>query len=147
MVGEIVKDGESIKDIEDWERLAGPKKAEHWKDGRSAKETAKRWIEFWKHEGNPMPTEVVEILKSRPDFGEVQSWEAEPEAKLRFDEYRGEPRNTDIVVKANDTEGDFLIAVEAKADEPFGGLVKAQRKKAEKVKNKNLNSNALNRLN
>ena len=35
----------------------------------------------------------------------------------------GEPRNTDLLVEATDEHGPFLIAIEAKADEPFGETV------------------------
>ncbi|MFB1490094.1 MAG: hypothetical protein AADX98_07020 [Thiocapsa sp. C3-3m] len=60
------------------------------------------------------------MLAGHPRFDDVLSWDAEPEAKLRFDAFPGEPRNTDLLVIANDAFGPFVLAVEAKADEPYG---------------------------
>ena len=62
-------------------------------------------------------------LATNTAFGLVQKWNAEPEAKLCFDAFPGEPRNSDVIVNATDTFGAFLIAVEAKADESFGETV------------------------
>ena len=59
------------------------------------------------------------------------SWIAEPEAKLRFDNFTGEPRNSDLAVHARDIHGAYLIAVEAKADEPFGETVAKTREAAD----------------
>jgi hypothetical protein len=70
-----------------------------------------------------LPPGVLELLKSNPAFGDVVSWSAEPEAQVRFDGFRGEPRNCDLLVQATDAFGDFVIAVEAKADEPFGDTI------------------------
>lgn len=74
----------------------------------------------WLESGNALPPEVAALLESHPDFGPVVEWHAEPEAMLRFDKFKGEPRNSDLAVYAQDRHGPFLIAVEAKADEPFG---------------------------
>lgn len=70
-----------------------------------------------------MPAEVIATLASHPDFGEIASWDAEPEAKMRFDDFRGEPRNADVAVRVQDQHGHYLLAVEAKTDEPFGETV------------------------
>jgi hypothetical protein len=43
--------------------------------------------------------------------------------KLPFDGFAGEPRNTDALVVAQDGFGSYVIAVEAKADEPFSATV------------------------
>lgn len=67
-----------------------------------------------------MPQEVLAVLARHPGFENVLSWDAEPEAKLRFDTFPGEPRNTDLLVIANDALGTFLLAIEAKADETYG---------------------------
>jgi hypothetical protein len=106
--------------LEDWRRLGGPKKAEHWVDGRSAKEAARAWL----GDGvGHMPTEVLAVLEQHHAFGPVTDWEAEPEARLPFDSFDGEPRNTDLLVLARDQHGSYLIAVEAKADEAFSATV------------------------
>jgi hypothetical protein len=41
----IIKNGINILTLEDWERHAGPKRQLQWKDGRSAKEAARAWLE------------------------------------------------------------------------------------------------------
>jgi hypothetical protein len=115
----ISKGGTPIATLGDWLILAGPKSIKHWVDGRSAKESARAWLE-----GNPeMPAEVTNALTTHHDFGPVINWDAEPEAKFRFDDFRGEPRNSDLAVRVRDKHGQYLLAVEAKADEPFGETV------------------------
>lgn len=66
--------------------------------------------------------------------------------RLRFDDLRGEPSNMDLVVQARDWTGDYLIAVEGKADEPFGATVKDQRAAAAAALKKNPRSGALTRI-
>ena len=70
-----------------------------------------------------LPSEVSAALDAHPKFGPVLCWEAEPEAKLRFDTFSGEPRNSDLMVIASDSKGPYVLAVEAKADEPYGETV------------------------
>lgn len=105
-----------ISTLAEWETHAGPKSGTQWVSGRSAKEAAIAWLEC----GDSLPPEVAAVLESHPDFGPVLDWHAEPEAKLRFDQFKGEPRNSDLAVYVRDRHGPYLIAVEAKADEPFG---------------------------
>jgi hypothetical protein len=69
------------------------------------------------------PSEVEAALAGHPKFGPVVSWECEPEAKLAFDSFPGEPRNSDLAVSAFDSFGPYFLAVEAKADEPYGETV------------------------
>jgi hypothetical protein len=116
----ISKNQIPITSLSDWELRAGPKSADQWVDGRSAKEAARAWLAG---NGVCLPPEVQALLADHPDFGPVSSWSAEPEAKLRFDAFPGETRNSDILVHANDGHGPYLIAVEAKADEPFSETV------------------------
>lgn len=116
----ISKNGIALTSLSAWETYAGPKSSNQWVDGRSAKEVARAWIEGG---GTNFPEEVSSALTSHKAFGLVQAWQAEPEAKLPFDNFAGEPRNSDLVIYAQDLHGPFLIAVEAKADEPFGETV------------------------
>jgi hypothetical protein len=113
----ITKTGHPIATLADWERHAPPKSSHHWVDGRSAKEVARAWISG---AGTTLPEEVHALLSSHPRFGPVLSWDCEPEAKLRFDSFPGEPRNSDLCVIAADSVGPYVLAVEAKADEPYG---------------------------
>lgn len=116
----IAKAGRAIETLQDWERYAPPKSHHHWVDGRSAKETARAWLEPG---GGELPQEVHEVLRRHPRFGSVLHWDAEPEARLRFDAFAGEPRNTDLLVIATDAFGTYLLAIEAKADEPYGETI------------------------
>ncbi|WP_139192022.1 DUF6946 family protein [Thiocapsa roseopersicina] len=113
----IAKAGQPIASLADWEQYAPPKSPRHWVDGRSAKDVARAWLEGG---GITMPPEVLATLSGHPRFDDVLSWDAEPEGRLRFDAFPGEPRNTDVLVVANDAFGPFVLAVEAKADEPYG---------------------------
>lgn len=116
----ISKNQIPITSLSDWEKRAGPKRADQWVDDRSAKEAARAWLAGG---GTHLPPEVDTLLARHPHFGAVSSWSAEPEVKLRFDDFPGETRNSDIVVHAVDGQGSYLIAVEAKADESFSDNV------------------------
>ena len=110
------KDNKEIASLADWEAWAGPKSKDHWVPDRSAMECARSWL----HDGGrSLPPEVARILEVHPDFGPITAWRGEPEAKLPFDAFAGEPRNADVLVVAQDGFGSYVIAVEAKADEPF----------------------------
>jgi hypothetical protein len=117
----ISKNGVNITSLREWKSLAPPKSAKHWVDGRSAKESARAWLEG---NGINLPFEVHSALAQPVEFGQVRQWDAEPEARLPFDSLGGEPRNSDLAVFAHDEQGrQFLIAVEAKADEPFAATI------------------------
>jgi len=114
------KGGNPISCLADWGRLAGPKSSDQWVPDRSAMEVARAWL----HDGGKsLPAEVTRIIEDHPDFETTIDWYGEPEAKLPFDAFAGEPRNTDILVMARDKRGAYVLAVEGKADEPFGASV------------------------
>jgi len=116
----IQKNGVVIRILEDWEKTAPPKHSNQWKANRSAMELARAWLPCV----SPcFPQEVAQVLANHAEFGLIQQWTAEPEAKFSFDGLGGEPRNSDLAVEAVDQYGRFLIAVEGKADEPFGDTV------------------------
>lgn len=118
----MIRKGNAILDsLDAWERLAGPKSANQWVDYRSAKECARAWLECAPPDLQ-IPPELSRILASHEDFAPIIQWEAEPECLVRFDEYGG-PANIDVLVRAHDEYGYFVIAIEAKADEPFGPFV------------------------
>ena len=140
----ITKGSQPICDLETWLRLAGPKTKEQWKDGRSAKESARAWLE---RTPACVPAEVGQALSAHPDFGRIlPGWSAEPEARVSFDSFRGEPSNLDVLVTARDEEGQLVIAVEAKADEPFGKTVEDTLHQARKRKQENPRSRRIDRL-
>ncbi len=115
------KGDHALRSLADWERHAGPKRASQWKAGRSAMEAARAWLAV---QSPDLPPEVASALQSHPDFAAITSWTGQPEARLDLDGRRGEPRNTDLRISAHDAKGEFLIAVEAKADESFDRLVR-----------------------
>ena len=139
------KGAKPICSLETWRRLAGPKKPmEHWKDGRSAKESARAWLEC-----TPacVPAEIDQALRAHPDFGTIlPGWAAEPEARVSFDSFGGEPSNLDVLLTAEDEEGQLVIAVEAKADEPFGKTIEKTLYQARKRKAENPGSRGVARL-
>jgi hypothetical protein len=138
----IRKHNIELTSLEEWARLAGPKSPDQWVDDRSAKEVARAWLEG----KGLLPPEVNLLLSGHPAFGPVFSWHAEPETKLPFDRYAGETRNTDLLVHAQDARGEYLIAVEAKADEPFSVTVGEALEDALERYLQNMNSNGMNRI-
>lgn len=139
----VVKAERTITSLRDWEIHAGPKSANQWVDGRSAKEVARAWLAGG---GNRLPEEVENALKGNKNYGPTQSWIAEPEAKLRFDGFAGEPRNSDLAVHVKDKAGDYILAVEAKADESFGDTIKKATQAAIARLKANPRSNGLKRI-
>lgn len=117
----ISKDGVSLTDLGLWEELGGPKRKSQWVAGRSAMEVARAWIDA--SAVGRMPAEVEAALAAHLAFGPVLEWRGEPEVKLSFDTFRGEPRNTDMLIHARDQHGNFAVAVEGKADESFGETI------------------------
>lgn len=116
----IHKNSTPIASLTDWKTHGKPKSPSHWVPERSAFEAAREWLDVT---SPSLPPGIQDALLSNSAFGEVLSWSAEPEAQIRIDGFRGEPRNCDLLVKAKDSFGEFIIAVEAKADEPFGDTV------------------------
>ena len=139
----ISKGDVQIQTLDVWKACAGPKKSEHWQDHRSAKEGARAWLGVTSPE---LPPGLAELLMSHADFDRVTGWTAEPEAKIRFDSFAGEPRNTDLLVLANDSFGVFVISVEAKGHETFGPTIIQAISTAKKYKNENPRSNGLARI-
>lgn len=115
----ICKSKSEIRSIEDWFRIAPPKKgASQWVDGRSAKELANAWFPV---PGDPqIPPELVALLNSRSETADIV-WEiGEPERVSAFDDCGGEKRNADLVLWGRAGNTKVLASIEAKADEPFG---------------------------
>lgn len=122
------KHDQPLVDLEDWRVRAKPKSPMHWEPFRSAMETARHWLGAFPE----LPSDLSSTLSSHADFSEIIEWSAEPEVQLRFDKRRGEPRNTDLLVRARDSWGEFVVAVEAKADEPFDQPIAKVIEKARK---------------
>ena len=117
--GVITKGGRRLSSLDEWHLHAPPKARDHWKDGRSAKENARSWLTA----APGLPAEIEATLRSCRGIGRLRSWRAEPEARVRFDEFRGEPSNIDMLLTGEARTGPVIVAVEAKTDEAFGPTV------------------------
>jgi len=115
------KNNEVIKSVDDWLLFSPPKmKKRHWKDGRSAKELAKAWLETGKPK---MPQELVNILQIHPLTRNFVPKFAIPEFVTSLDNFFGGQRNHDLIINGSSDNKKILVSVEAKADEPFGELI------------------------
>ena len=141
--GVITKKSRRLATLDEWFRYAPPKgKKKHWKDGRSAKENARLWLDA----APCLPPGIAEILRSCADVGILRSWHAEPEARVRFDDFRGEPSNIDILLTCEDENGPLIVAVEAKADESFSDTIKKTLSKANTRLEKDSGSKGVERV-
>lgn len=113
--------GRSIVSVEDWFHQAPPARGLlHWKDGRSAKESAKAWLRT----GHPtVPLEILAVLNTHPLTQGFIGAEAIPEAVIRLDDLAGGQRNADVLLIGKSPRGKVLVTVEAKVDESFGELI------------------------
>src|SRR3990170_6814020 len=94
----ITKNGRLIRTRDEWRDLAGPKRRDQWAEGRSALEVARSWLSV---RSPALPAEVAAALSGHECFGTILDWHAEPEVRLAFDHLGGEPRNTDLLVRAH----------------------------------------------
>ena len=117
--GVIEKNGVRLLTLDEWRVHAPPKSEVHWKDGRSAKESARSWLAA----APSLPAEIAATLSSHHHIGPLSAWRAEPEAHAPFDDFPGEPPNIDVLLVGRDKNGPIVVAVEAKADERFGSTV------------------------
>lgn len=118
----VIKKGNNIiNSIKDWEDKAPPKdKKKQWVPERSAFELANVWVGTDKV---VIPSKFSKIIQSVPVFKNIILIEGEPEAQLRFDNRKGEPRNADLAIKGKVNEETVAITIEAKADEAFGEIL------------------------
>ena len=137
----IEKDGRRLTTLAEWRSHAPPKRAMHWKDGRSAKENARLWLDA----APDLPSGIADLLGATGCIGTLRSWSAEPEARVRFDAL-GEPANLDVLVQAQDGTGPVVIGVEAKADESFGSTMNQTLLAAEKRLAGNSRSRGVERM-
>lgn len=128
---------DTIETINEWFYKCPPKgKEKQWKDGRSAKETAMHWV-------HTIPVAFLDILKDKELVFELCA----PEYVTKFDVYKGEGRNHDLLILAKNKNKDtVIISIESKADEPFGDTVEKTIKAAQKKKQINKNSKAIKRI-
>jgi hypothetical protein len=128
---------DQIGSLNEWFLKCPPQgKEKHWKDGRSAKETAKHWVYTI-----PQPyKEILELWKLKFNV-------CSPEYVTTFDKNGGNGRNHDLLILAeNEDKESVVISVESKVDEPFGDTISKTIKAAEKRKMDTPNSKGLNRI-
>ena len=137
----IEKNGRRLTTLAEWHSHAPPKSEGHWKDGRSAKESARSWLGA----APDFPSGIADLLRTMSDVGTLRSWSAEPEARVSFDAL-GEPANLDVLVRAQDGTGPVVIGIEAKADECFGKTLETTLQAAEKRLARNSRSRGVERI-
>jgi len=109
--------GQEINGVEDWFEFAPPARgASQWVDGRSAKEEAKAWF---RHGIAAVPKEILDIMETQRSTKNFIGILAIPEKKTNLDTFGGNTRNNDVVVHGQAAGGPTVMAIEAKADEPF----------------------------
>lgn len=128
---------DKIESLTEWFDKCPPQKGiAHWKDGRSAKETAKLWL-------STIPAEFLEIVKPFDLKFNVCS----PEYVTKFDKNGGNGRNHDLIILAeNEATKPVVITIESKVDEPYGDSVSITYNKAEKRFEKNERSLGIKRI-
>ena len=125
-VGTIHKDDRPLTTIDQW-----PRRGSHWKDGRSAKENARAWL----NAAPGLQPDIAQILAACRDIGPLRRWCAEPEARIPIDSFRGEPPNIDLLLVAEDDHGPVVIAIEAKVNEPFDQTLEYKLAQAARASN------------
>jgi hypothetical protein len=127
-----------ISSVEEWFKHCPPAKGEkQWADKRSAKEMANFWTNIHKQ------NDFLQFLH-KVDKDLILTY-ALPETATEFDDYES-PRKNDLCVYANDGNKEVLIAIEGKADEPFGNYVSKEWIDSINKKIENDKSEKINRL-
>jgi hypothetical protein len=130
---------QEISDFESWKLYGKPKRPEHWKEGRSAYELARDWV----GDGDA-PERTRALIATRFPGCHLESGAVEK--RTRFDKYRGEVRNHDLLVTGSCDAGNLVVGVEGKADESFGESISKQQASAQKRLDANEASKGIARL-
>jgi hypothetical protein len=123
------KKGKDINDIATWFSYAPPKGGKrHWKCGYSAKEFAKSFFSSSGGKGEPpgptLPAELEALLATQTRFNPPFEVEGEPERVVRIDALKGGQPNLDLAaVVSRHSSRVAALAIEAKAEEPFGSTI------------------------
>jgi hypothetical protein len=113
-------DKRALHSVQDWFDACPPKGGlDQWKDGYSAKESAKAWF---REQHLSLPREIASLLESCSDLRGFRLGTVTPELRTKLDGFRN-GRNADVVAFGVAKGGRTLIAVEAKASESFGPLI------------------------
>jgi citrate lyase gamma subunit len=118
------RDNQIIKSIDQWKTDCPPMNKAHWVEGRSAYETAKLWV-------NKVPDSFLTLFGN-----DISSIKVYPEHKTKLDDYRGNQRNHDLFIKAQNSKNEkIIICIESKVDEPFGPTIKSKLDHAKTTSN------------
>jgi hypothetical protein len=125
-----------VGSLNEWYLKCPPQENIQWKDGRSAKETAKHWV-------YTVPQQFKDILKTFQLKFNVCS----PEFVSKLDNYAGNTRNHDLLIIAeNYVNEKVLITIESKADESFAETISSTLQAAKRSLANNPRSNGLKRI-
>lgn len=105
--------GQAITSPSEWQEHGAPASPKDWKPGRSAYETMRAWLT------EEAAEQVEALLRGVPGLEDLELERATVEKKTRFDDYRSGPRNHDLLAVGRAAGDAVVVAVEAKADEPF----------------------------
>jgi hypothetical protein len=125
------KKNREIRSMDDWSKIAGPKRADQWQSCRSAKELARSWVGG--NAGPAVPHELARLLSPLLPEGVPGDWVAFAERRVLIDRLDGEPPNIDLAIsfRRNDRKP-VAVCIEAKADEEFRDLVSVELTNAAK---------------
>jgi hypothetical protein len=127
---------DTITNLEEWSKKCPPQQKIHWKPSRSAMETAKLWLKG-------IPMEFSNVLNRFNLHIHLCS----PEFITKFDNYKGNGRNHDLLIGAKDSDNkNVIISIESKVDESFGKTIGSYLKEIENKKLKGENTNADKRI-
>lgn len=111
-----------INNEEDWHEIVGDR---NWGEGKSAQLLASSWIKVVNNKG-AFPKEVQGLIKEKTLFNNIKIIYGIIESPVELDTGRGQSMS-DLMLycskNGKDNCMDFIIAVEGKADEPFGDIV------------------------
>ncbi|MBW8330385.1 MAG: hypothetical protein K0M40_00075 [Prolixibacteraceae bacterium] len=124
---------DSICSLEEWFLKCPPQgKKKHWVPYRSAFETAKLWL-------RGIPKQFIEIFKNC----DLEIEYCAPELNTRFDRYKGNVRNHDLLIIAKDQKNEkVVVSIESKVDEPYGRTIGPYLNSIRRKKEEGKNSNA-----
>lgn len=107
--------GIAITSVDEWQKYAPPAKANHWREYRSAMESAKS---YFRTGTAAIPKEITDLLDQCPETRGFEYSLGIPEKKIKLDSFSG-PRNSDMCLYGTRGEEKIAVGIEAKADEPF----------------------------
>ncbi|MEZ5985642.1 MAG: hypothetical protein R3B94_06800 [Hyphomonas sp.] len=94
----------------------------HWKQGRSAYESAHAWLDGNLQKDGGLPPLVRDVLNGAPEWSDAELVTGFFEHATPLDTLVG-PSNSDLLIVCRLAEALGVMAVEAKAGETFGELV------------------------